>query len=246
MSESNITGIVLRRWDAGESDRKLSLLTQEQGRMEVIAKGARKGNSRLAGVTEPLSVCTFAIAEGKHRSFITQAQPLTSFPGLRNDYSRLTMALSFAEVLHSFAQINQVNAELFQHAWIALKALELHEKPLVALLWAELVVMSIEGILPSFDHCVLDGHRLTENPAWISAMAGGHIDSAHSNEFSDRQLVDAEILIGLSKLSKLDRPPVAFKSAVASFGVLSAFWYQHAHKSLPAREALTHHLTELA
>lgn len=48
--------IVLSRINYGEADKILTLLTSEQGKVNVIAKGVRKPKSRLAGGAELFSV----------------------------------------------------------------------------------------------------------------------------------------------------------------------------------------------
>ena len=45
--------IVLRRQDVGEADRILTLYTPRQGKLRVIAKGARKPASRNTGPKTP-------------------------------------------------------------------------------------------------------------------------------------------------------------------------------------------------
>ena len=93
-----LRAIVLKRKDSGESDRALTCLTEERGLVDVIAKGARKSGSRLSGSSEPLSVCEMEVAKGKAREFLTQAQPVMTFPKLREDYDRLAAGLAFAEI----------------------------------------------------------------------------------------------------------------------------------------------------
>ena len=65
------------------------MLSQEAGVMDVVAKGARKAASRLAGSSEPLSACILHVAEGKKNAFVTQVQPVSSFPGLRSPVPNL-------------------------------------------------------------------------------------------------------------------------------------------------------------
>ena len=48
-------GIGLRRSDFGESDRLLTVLTPERGKIRLIAKGARKPSSRKSGHVELFS-----------------------------------------------------------------------------------------------------------------------------------------------------------------------------------------------
>ena len=73
MPEASVTAIVLHRTESGENDRRLTLLTLEQGKIDVIARGARKGGSRLAGISEPLVFAKMQLAVGRHRRFVTQA-----------------------------------------------------------------------------------------------------------------------------------------------------------------------------
>src|ERR1043165_6899140 len=98
MGETTVHAIVLRRRDSGESDRRLTVLTHELGKIDVIAKGARKAGSRLAGSSDPLVVAKFGLATGKKNLFVTQTQPMASFRGLRTDYERLTFALALCEL----------------------------------------------------------------------------------------------------------------------------------------------------
>lgn len=50
------TGIVLSRTDFQEADRILTILTPDQGKVSVMAKGVRKARSKLAGGIELFSV----------------------------------------------------------------------------------------------------------------------------------------------------------------------------------------------
>jgi DNA repair protein RecO (recombination protein O) len=47
--------IVLSRFDFGEADRILTLLTPELGKIKAIAKGIRRPTSRIGGSLEPLA-----------------------------------------------------------------------------------------------------------------------------------------------------------------------------------------------
>src|SRR5688500_15988706 len=98
MSDTTVTAIVLRRKDSGERDRRLTLLTPELGKVDAIAKGARKGASRLAGSSDPLAMARMTLAKGKVNLFVTQAQPIHSFRGLRTDFERLSLALALVEL----------------------------------------------------------------------------------------------------------------------------------------------------
>ncbi|MFN8450159.1 MAG: recombination protein O N-terminal domain-containing protein [Anaerolineae bacterium] len=51
--------IILKRFDLGEADRLLTLLTPRHGKLEVVAKGARKLTSTKTGHVDcsPAPIC---------------------------------------------------------------------------------------------------------------------------------------------------------------------------------------------
>ena len=48
--------IVLSRFDLGEADRVLTLITPGIGKLKAIAKGVRRPTSRLGGSLEPAAI----------------------------------------------------------------------------------------------------------------------------------------------------------------------------------------------
>ena len=59
------TGIVLTRTDYGEADRILTLLTPDQGKLRLMAKGVRRVKSKLAGGVELFSVSDLTFIRGR-------------------------------------------------------------------------------------------------------------------------------------------------------------------------------------
>lgn len=59
------TGIVLARTDYGEADRIITVLTPDQGKLRLMARGVRKSKSKLAGGIELFSTSSITFIEGK-------------------------------------------------------------------------------------------------------------------------------------------------------------------------------------
>jgi len=59
------TGIVLSRTNYGEADRIITILTQDNGKIRLVAKGVRKIKSKLAGGIELFSVNDIIYLPGK-------------------------------------------------------------------------------------------------------------------------------------------------------------------------------------
>ena len=64
--------IVLSRFDLGEADRVLTLITPAGGKLKAIAKGVRRPTSRLGGSLEPFAELTVALARGRTFDVVTQ------------------------------------------------------------------------------------------------------------------------------------------------------------------------------
>jgi DNA repair protein RecO (recombination protein O) len=65
MNQIVTTGIVLGRIEYGEADRIITVLTPDQGKLRLMAKGVRKIKSKLAGGIELFSVSQITFIRGK-------------------------------------------------------------------------------------------------------------------------------------------------------------------------------------
>lgn len=225
---------MLRRRDSGESDRLLTLLTQERGKINVIAKGARKGSSRLAGSSEPLTHATFSLATTHRFPFVTQAQPKRSFPEIRSDYDKLLASLALLECTDALTTFDQPVDDLFAHLLASLEFMGKATRPGATLVWALVRMLEIEGLAPQWIECAISGEPLVENPALFSYSAGGYVRSEHSANLPDKFRVPAEALIGLSRIGNLDEPPQNLKFLLDCQTVLVRIVRDAGHQPLPS------------
>lgn len=65
MNQIITDAIVLSRTNYGEADRIIKLLTPEQGKISVLARGVRKPKSKLAGGIELFSVSSLSYIKGR-------------------------------------------------------------------------------------------------------------------------------------------------------------------------------------
>lgn len=89
MSLTRLDAIVLRRTNYGEADRILKLLTPE-GQLSVMAKGARREKSKLAGGIELFSVSDVTVRSGRgDLGILTSARISDYYANILKDYDRL-------------------------------------------------------------------------------------------------------------------------------------------------------------
>ena len=92
-------GVVLKTIKLGEADRIVTLFTRGNGKVRAVAKGIRKTKSRFGARLEPFTQVNLMVYRGRNLDTITSADIITSFDSVRNDYARLTSAMTLAEVV---------------------------------------------------------------------------------------------------------------------------------------------------
>lgn len=92
MSAERTRAIVLRRTNYGEADRILTLITPH-GQRSVIARGARREKSKLAGGIELFTVSDVVIQQGRGElGILSQVRPIVFYSHILEDYDRLQFA----------------------------------------------------------------------------------------------------------------------------------------------------------
>lgn len=103
-SDLRTQAIILRRTNYGESDRILNLLTPS-GKFSVLARGARKEKSRLAGGIELFSVSDVTIHQGRSAlATLTGAKMIKFYGNILADLPRLELASSFLKSINRAAE----------------------------------------------------------------------------------------------------------------------------------------------
>ena len=239
--ELSTDAIVLRRQDAGENDRRVTMLTRDRGKIAATAKGARKAGSRLAASTEPLSQIRVGLA-ARRNAYLTQVEPRAARPGLRSDYTRLSAALSLAELYASVIPWEEEDEGAFDLLEASLQALETHPKPLVAALYCQVRLLEHAGVLPSFGACVVTGEAMDEAEPFVSPGAGGYVAFAEAQRYPDRFRTRYEILVALDRIGQLEEPPPNVKLVELCLAALLPFWLHFAETALPATDAFVHQI----
>ena len=90
--------IVLSRFDLGEADRVLTLITPGIGKLKAIAKGIRKPTSRIGGSLEPFAELQVALARGRTFDVVTQVSVGHAWLNLRDSLRSAATAWYLAEL----------------------------------------------------------------------------------------------------------------------------------------------------
>ncbi len=168
-----VEAIVIRRRDWGEADRLLTLYTREQGKMQAVAKGARKPTSRKAGHIELFTRSRLLIARTRSIDIVTQAETVETYRPLRESLERSTLAHYFAEMLDRFTGEAEPDRALFDLFSSALTWLCEAKDLGLATRYYELRLLELTGFRPELHHCPVCGKELEPEDCFFSPAEGG-------------------------------------------------------------------------
>ena len=99
-----VTGMVIKSMPVGERDRRVTLLTSEQGKLSFFARGAAKPGSPFMGKTRPFSYGLFRLYQGRDSFTLESAEIRNYFPELNEDLETTCYASYFLELADYFAR----------------------------------------------------------------------------------------------------------------------------------------------
>ena len=105
-------GLVLRETETKESDKILTVLTPELGRISVIAKGARSHRSKYTAACQLLAYDEMTLRRKGEWYYLAEANTIELFDGVRQDIERLALAAYFAELTEAVCQDAMAAAEI--------------------------------------------------------------------------------------------------------------------------------------
>ena len=158
-------GVVLRETETRESDKILTLLTAERGKLPVIARGARRKNCKFAAAAQPLAYSEWTLYQKGQWYYANEGTTLELFTGLRGDLEKLALGCYFAELTEAVTAEETPAEELLRHLLNGLYALSHFHKPQALMKAAfEIKLTCLAGYEPLADSCAYCGCPEPERP----------------------------------------------------------------------------------
>ena len=105
--------IVIKRQAFNESSGRVIVFTEKFGKQDLIARGLKKLDSKLAAHLEPLNFIDLMIVKGKHYDYVGSAINKKSFSNLKNDLDKITSAGEAFSLFNKLIKTNLVDQEVF-------------------------------------------------------------------------------------------------------------------------------------
>lgn len=225
-------GIVIRSKDYSEGNKIVTILTKEIGKISMMARGAKKANSRLSSVTQLLTHGHYLLARASSKSMATlqQGELIHSFRLVRQDLWLTSYAAYLAELIDKIIEDNQPHAYYYQLLLEALQYFEDGKDPQVVTHLIELKILQAEGYAPELDQCV--SCQTKEGIFSFSIREGGFI--CERCAYQDEQVIKLQqgtvkVLRALAKISPKQLGNIALKAETKQELQLGIWGFIDAH-----------------
>ena len=168
-----VEGIVIRTNDYGETNKILTLYTREIGKIGVMARGAKKPQSRLTSVSQVFTYGHFLVQIGSGLGTLQQGEIISPFRGLREDLFKSAYGAYIVELTDKLTDEKKTNPYLFELLYQTLYFInEGLDQEILTYIY-EMKMLNIAGIYPKLDGCVSCSN--TEGKFAFSVREGGFI-----------------------------------------------------------------------
>ena len=167
-------GIVLSRFDLGEADRVLTMITPELGKIRIIAKGVRRPKSRLGGSLEPFAELNVGLARGRTFDVVTEVRVGHAWLRLRDSLESAATAWYIAELADRSLEERHEAEPLYALLRRAYELLDAGMAPGRVARWYEMHLADELGQRPEVDRCVECDRMLeaTGSFRWVPPLGG--------------------------------------------------------------------------
>lgn len=158
--------IVLSRTDYGEADRILTLLTPDQGKLSLLAKGVRRIKSKLAGGIELFSISTITFIRGRGEvGTLVSARLDKHYRHIVEDLDRTMLGYKLIRLLHKNTE-DEPESEYFTLLEQAFQALDDSTiAPDFIRFWFTAQLLRLAGHEPNL-HSDTGGHKLVADQSY--------------------------------------------------------------------------------
>ncbi|AQY51183.1 DNA repair protein RecO [Listeria weihenstephanensis FSL R9-0317] len=164
-------GIVIRTTDYRESDKIVVIYSREYGKIGLVARGAKKTKSRLAGVTQLFTNGVFTFYPNRGLGTLQQGEAITSFSSIQTDIFLTAYATYACELLDKATEEQQANGYLYELFYQIIHHIDEGYDPQVLTQIFEMKMLPVLGLYPTMDKCAICGQ--TEGRFDFSAYSNG-------------------------------------------------------------------------
>jgi DNA repair protein RecO (recombination protein O) len=165
--------IVIRTTDYGETNKIITLYTREWGKIGVMARGAKKPNSRLSSITQLFTHGYFLVQKSTGLGSLQQGEMLTSMRGIGEDIFLTAYASYIVELTDKCTEDKKPNPFHFELLYQTLNYMNEGYDPDVLMNIYDMKMLNVMGLYPILNQCSVCGS--TDGHFSFSIREGGFI-----------------------------------------------------------------------
>ncbi|MFA5000177.1 MAG: DNA repair protein RecO [Patescibacteria group bacterium] len=181
----NTPAIILNRQDYREQDILVTVYARDFGKRTLVARGAKKPGSKLAGHIEPLALADILVVKGKGRDYIGSALTRRAHQGIRADLNKLYYAGQAVGLFSRLVKDSQPEEEIFSLLSDWLGALDdfigsadfNREEGELFYNFFALKLLAVSGYAPAWRTCLACGRKIEPGRNFFAARGGGLVCS---------------------------------------------------------------------
>ena len=169
-------GFILKEREIDEADIVFFVFSKDFGRLDLLAKSARKLSSKLRRQMELFSLAEVGFVEGKRGERLVEAKCIEKFSRIKKDLERIFLAQKISEVLDFLIKGPEKEEEVFnllKEVFEKLNSLSFKktEELFCYFFWNLVLVL---GFLPNFNECDFCKNKIKKD-CFFSFERGGVI-----------------------------------------------------------------------
>lgn len=123
MKSFKTEAIILKSKNYGEADRILTVFSRNHGKLVILAKGARRINSKKGPTLEVFNKVTLLLSSGKNFDIVSESIVSENFEGLRKKLKLVGLAYNICELTDKLTPEHQESTIIFNLLSQTLKSL---------------------------------------------------------------------------------------------------------------------------
>ncbi len=156
MGQIETEGIILKTYSLAEADKIVLILTEKNGLVRGVAKGAKRLKSKFGGILEPFSVVSADLYQKEEKELVSirNLELQKSFFTQASNPLVLQKLAYLAELLIEFSPPHDPNERVYNMAKICFETIvERPEMTDLIVLYFEFWLLSLGGYLPNWEKC---------------------------------------------------------------------------------------------
>lgn len=165
MKSFSTEALVLKRSNVGETDRVVTLLTRDQGKLVCIAKGARSLTSSKRALLEPGTVIKAFLISTKSLPIMTQATLTDDCQHIHDQLPKIRQLLQVLEMVDALFVEDQGDSFLFD------QVIDIRQQIVSATPTSGQVITQLEQLIEELGYQPFQETKYTTLSEYVSALA---------------------------------------------------------------------------